>query len=1268
MGNRHYLIRRSYSQHLLQRTLFTCLMACFCSTPVLWAQLEVRTDRSSAIYKAGESMSFLLRSTILGAADYIIRPDSRSEIIQQGTVNLFPGQAQEIPFSLDQPDAVVISLTQNGQTVKAGAVFSPFAIQSLEEEPADFDAFWDNAKAELAAIPADPELDLISTSAYSSTYSLSLGNIDGRRVYGYISIPSGTGPFPAIITLPAAGSLANITVPEATIAELGGAISVSISIHNSPPDEEDPSAFQPDDYDTPDGNYYKQALLGIVRTIDYLFSRPDFDGENLGLTGVSQGGGLALMAAGLDDRVRLVVESNAALCRYSAFKYQSASSFPFYLWRSQNEVGDPAHFEATLSATKYYDAVFFARRFDGPSYHIIGYEDDICPPATVFAAYNETMGSRVLLHARDLGHSHPGEYWNGRYDFFRQHFPSMRTTPPVPFPGTSTGYIARAGEDLLLNTNSTALQGQLLRNELPLSNLDVVWEKVSGPGAVSFTNANGYNTNVTFDLPGTYVLRFSGNDFSQLAGEAKFYTISDHIQIVVEEVGDQIAPEVSLSTLSNNIAGPVIIDVAFSEPIEELSLSDFSITNGTLSDLNGTGASYNFTLNPTNSGTVLIRLPAGRIADLAGNLNLASNNLFLTYSPPLDNTPPIISLAVPGAQVSGPFEVTIFLSEELEDFELTDFSITNGQGADLTGADLLYTLLVEPTEPGEVRVQLPANQVNDPAGNPNPVSNLLVLFYEPGSGGLVYCDARGEQPWEQWIGEVRIADLQQVSFKEGYGDFTEAEATISQGASYSLTLVPDYSGFPFEEHWRVWIDYNQDGDFLDAGEQVVERTSNAFISPILFIPHTAKEGPTRMRIAMKQGGYAEPCETFLLGEVEDYQLNIVAGNGSGGSIDYCGSASQQPWEQWIAEVKVADITQASDKATYTDFTPVVANWGQGRNYALRLTPGYSWQPFEEYWTVWVDWNGDRDFEDVGEKVFEQSGAGMIEGNIAVPLDAPLGETRMRVAMKKNAFADPCEYFSFGEVEDYTVNIVVDTGMEPDYCAAVGLQPWEQWIAGVRFADIDQASFKNQYADFTNVVTAIAPGETYELVLSPGYSGERFEVIWRVWIDFNRNGAFDHQKELIFEAQGNQEMEAIIEMPADMDLGASRMRVAMQRDEAPSACGTLLFGEVEDYGIDMVSSTADRGEGANGEWAGDFKVYPNPSDGWFDLDLSDFTGRSASVFMLDMQGRVVQQLHTEEIPTQPIVFNLSTYTEGIYLLSVQVDQLPRRYKKVVLSGR
>lgn len=158
------------------------------------------------------------------------------------------------------------------------------------------------------------------------------------------------------------------------------------------------------------------------------------------------------------------------------------------------------------------------------------------------------------------------------------------------------------------------------------------------------------------------------------------------------------------------------------------------------------------------------------------------------------------------------------------------------------------------------------------------VSNVITKTIDNCPPTGQYCDAIGNQPWVEWIDNVNFGSINNTSFKELYGDFTNLVTEAEQGVSYPLNLNPGLSwpGHQTDLFWRVWIDFNQDGDFSDAGEMVVEANNGKDpVATTVTIPATAVVGLTRMRVAVKKDSYAGPCENFTFGEVEDYSVNIV---------------------------------------------------------------------------------------------------------------------------------------------------------------------------------------------------------------------------------------------------------------------------------------------------------------------------------------------------------------------------------------------------------
>jgi cephalosporin-C deacetylase-like acetyl esterase len=517
-------------QHLFWQWANTSFL--FFLTPFfLFAQLEVTTTNSDGIYKIGETASFQVQATYTGTASYEIIYANEVSAIKKGSIDLVGGQPSTISYTHNEADLVICRVDLNGVKKEAAAVFSPLEIDPLEEEPNDFDSFWESQKNLKNSLPLDYKQKYHSENGYQTTYSFSIANIDSRRIYGYISIPKGDGPFPACITLPPYGSAKGVTGPDVESAEKGGMIAVSLSIHNSEVDQDDPNAYSPDDNSDRNKFYYRYALIGAMHVIDYLETRDDFDG-NVCAMGVSQGGGLSTILAGIDNRVSVLIASNPILGQHIGYKYNKASGFPFYLSNSAaiNQTGSPKH-AATIQATKYYDAMFHARRFKGSSLILLGMEDLIVPGATSLAIYNQLKGRKVVMISRDDGHNHTNDYWGGRYDLIRRNFEGT-LNPPFPYGSKNKGYLVDAGADQTVGTTAN-LQGKLFNDNTELNNLKVFWKKVSGPGTVNFSNENAYSTSANFSQNGNYTIQFVGRDESKLANENKVFYLSDEVNINV---------------------------------------------------------------------------------------------------------------------------------------------------------------------------------------------------------------------------------------------------------------------------------------------------------------------------------------------------------------------------------------------------------------------------------------------------------------------------------------------------------------------------------------------------------------------------------------------------------------------------------------------------------------------------------------------------------------------------------------------------------------
>ena len=170
--------------------------------------------------------------------------------------------------------------------------------------------------------------------------------------------------------------------------------------------------------------------------------------------------------------------------------------------------------------------------------------------------------------------------------------------------------------------------------------------------------------------------------------------------------------------------------------------------------------------------------------------------------------------------------------------------------------------------------------------------------------GPFYCTSSGRDAFTEWIGNVTFAGVSSTSGSSSYSDYMATPITVSRGATYSLSITPAFLQGTRSEYFKVWIDYNHDGDFTDGGEQVFSAgPSTSAVTGNITIPVTATKAITRMRVSMRYNATpTSSCGTYDYGEVEDYALNIRcnlvtstaddSGNGTLRNVSTCADDSE----------------------------------------------------------------------------------------------------------------------------------------------------------------------------------------------------------------------------------------------------------------------------------------------------------------------------------------------------------------------------------------
>jgi len=144
---------------------------------------------------------------------------------------------------------------------------------------------------------------------------------------------------------------------------------------------------------------------------------------------------------------------------------------------------------------------------------------------------------------------------------------------------------------------------------------------------------------------------------------------------------------------------------------------------------------------------------------------------------------------------------------------------------------------------------------------------------------ITYCARQGNIASGERIGRVVFGTIDNASTGvASYENFTAISTDVRRSQNYAITITPVWRSTQYAEGYAVFIDYNNDGDFTDAGEKVVSKAASLATSQTatFTIPSSVVPGPKVMRVVMKRDGIPVACEAFTYGQVEDYTINIVS--------------------------------------------------------------------------------------------------------------------------------------------------------------------------------------------------------------------------------------------------------------------------------------------------------------------------------------------------------------------------------------------------------
>lgn len=295
------------------------------------------------------------------------------------------------------------------------------AYTSRTTEPADFDSYWDETIAEARVFPLDarftPAENLLTVI---DSFDVTFAGFDGAPIKGWLHLPANRAAgerLPVVVQYIGYSGGRGLIQQDTGWAQAGyahfimdtrgqgygGLLGETADPHPSAGDVAYPG-FMTRGVGTRDSYYYRRVYVDAFRAIEAVQSHPEVDAAKVIITGISQGGGLAIAAAGLAagrlDGVIALMPDVPFLQDFprsidvaARGPYPEIASFLNRHRTSHNGV---------LDVLNYYDGVHFAARCVVPALYSCAGMDDVCPPSTVYASFNNYGAAAAQQPAKEM--------------------------------------------------------------------------------------------------------------------------------------------------------------------------------------------------------------------------------------------------------------------------------------------------------------------------------------------------------------------------------------------------------------------------------------------------------------------------------------------------------------------------------------------------------------------------------------------------------------------------------------------------------------------------------------------------------------------------------------------------------------------------------------------------------------------------------------------------------------------------------------------------
>jgi len=402
------------NKHLIWQLVLICIC-----TLAAGQDLTFRQTNPSGIYKRGKEISVTALTPGMNGDSILVRiiRNNRKELSKQSytiagdSVPVFRG-------SFGEPCTILIEVIHKKDQFAIGFAVDPRKIKPGGKCPADFKNYWAAEQGMLETLQMDirqkPQGSDITGSGYFCS-DIEINCTGPKPARGYFAKPENAKPksLPAVLLVHAAGVKGSWCRSEPANAlkyAKMNALCFDLNAHgmlNGQPESYYDSLekgelkmYYLQGITQRDQFYFRGMYLRLMRAVEFLSDQPEWDGRRIIVIGESQGGGQALVAAGLDKRVSAAVAIVPAMCDWMGPEAGREGGWPQPM---KAEVPK----KRISEAIPYFDAANLLRKSKAKLFVEIGLIDNTCPPASVFAAVNQSRGKKIIKAVPYRAHHQP---------------------------------------------------------------------------------------------------------------------------------------------------------------------------------------------------------------------------------------------------------------------------------------------------------------------------------------------------------------------------------------------------------------------------------------------------------------------------------------------------------------------------------------------------------------------------------------------------------------------------------------------------------------------------------------------------------------------------------------------------------------------------------------------------------------------------------------------------------------------------------------------